>query len=330
MPTLPAEDGESQDSQASRQTLHELRVHQIELEMQNEELRRTQAQVETARERYFDLYDLAPVGYCTLSGNGLILQANLTATQLLGVVRTELVKQPLSRFILHDDQDIFYRLRTQLIATGEPQACELHMRRTGSAAFWARLEATTALDDTGAPALRIVLSDCSARKQAEAALADSYEALHSILETTLDGFWHVNAQGRLQDVNPAYCRQSGYSRAELLDMPISKLIAPERTLETTTYLASTQRLGHQQFESVHRRKDQSLWQVEVSSTYRDVTGGQYFMFLRDISKRKLAEEKLVLAASVFSHSHEGIMITAADSTIVNVNAAFTRITGYSH
>ncbi|MFZ3183076.1 MAG: PAS domain S-box protein, partial [Pseudomonas sp.] len=329
LPTPSLAGGESQGCEASWQTLHELHVHQIELEMQNEELRRTQAQVETARERYFDLYDLAPIGYCTLSSNGLILQANLTATQLLGVVRTELLKQPLTRFIVHDDQDVFYHLRTQLIATGEPQSCELQMRRAGGTVFWARLEGTTALDDTGAPALRIVLSDCSARKQAEVALQDSYEALHSILETTLDGFWHVSAQGRLLDVNPAYCQQSGYSRTELLGMPIGKLIAPERTLETTNYLASTLRLGHQQFESVHRRKDQSLWQVEVSGTYRDVAGGQYFMFLRDISKRKLAEEKLELAASVFSHSNEGIMITAADSTIINVNAAFTRITGYS-
>ena len=332
LPTAPLAGGESQNGEANRQTLHELHelhVHQIELEMQNEELRRTQAQVEIARERYFDLYDLAPIGYCTLSGNGLILQANLTATQLLGVMHTELIRQSLTRFIVHDDQDVFYHLRTQLIATGEPQSCELQMRRADGTVFWARLEGTTALDDTGAPALRIVLSDCSARKQAEAALQDSYEALHSILEITLDGFWHISALGRLLDVNPAYCQQSGYSRAELLGMPIGKLIAAERTLETTTYLASTLRLGHQQFESVHRRKDQSLWQVEVSSTYRDVAGGQYFMFLRDISKRKLVEEKLELAASVFSHSHEGIMITAADNTIINVNAAFTRITGYS-
>ncbi|MBX9753635.1 MAG: EAL domain-containing protein [Pseudomonadaceae bacterium] len=324
LPTSPV-----QGSEASWQTLHELRVHQIELEMQNEELRRTQAQVETARERYFDLYDLAPVGYCTVNSKGLILQANLTATQLLGVVRSELVKQPLTRFITHEDQDIFYHLRTQLIATGEPQSCELRMRKAGSAAFWAHLEATTALDDTGAPALRIVLSDCSARKQAEAALADSHAALHSILETTLDGFWHVDAQGCLLDVNPAYCQQSGYSRAELLGMPISTLIDPEHMQEATSRLANTLRLGHQQFESLHRRKDQSLWHVEVSSTYQNVAGGQYFMFLRDISKRKQAEEKLELAASVFSHSREGIMITAADSTILNVNAAFTRITGFS-
>ena len=94
--------------EAARRALHELRVHQIELEMQNEELRRTQEELEASRARYFDLYDLAPVGYFTLSEQGLILEANLTAAKLLGVARGALVKQPLSRFILPEDQDIHY------------------------------------------------------------------------------------------------------------------------------------------------------------------------------------------------------------------------------
>src|SRR4249920_3841213 len=84
--------------EAARRALHELRVHQIELEMQNEELRRIQEELEGSRARYFDLYDLAPVGYFTLNEQGLILEANLTAAKLLGVARSALVKQPLSRF----------------------------------------------------------------------------------------------------------------------------------------------------------------------------------------------------------------------------------------
>jgi PAS domain-containing protein len=105
-------------SPRSARALHELRVHQIELEMQNEELRRTQEELEASRERYFDLYDLAPVGYFTLSEQGLILEANLTAAKLLGVARSALVKQPLSRFILPEDQDIHYLHRKALLETG--------------------------------------------------------------------------------------------------------------------------------------------------------------------------------------------------------------------
>ena len=91
----------SRSPEATEQVLHELEVHQIELEMQNDELRRTQSELEAARARYFDLYDLAPVGYVTLSETGLILEANLTAAQMLGVDRRALVKQP--ELILADE-----------------------------------------------------------------------------------------------------------------------------------------------------------------------------------------------------------------------------------
>lgn len=97
-----------QSPEEIQRVLHELQVHQIELELQNEELRTAQARIEAGRDRYYDLYDLAPVGYCTLSGKGLILEANLTAATLLGISRSRLVKQPVSRFILKDDQDSYY------------------------------------------------------------------------------------------------------------------------------------------------------------------------------------------------------------------------------
>ena len=156
--------------ESARRALHELRVHQIELEMQNEEQRRTQEELEVSRARYFDLYDLAPVGYFTLSEQGLILEANLTAAKLLGVARSALVKQPLSRFILPEDQDIHYRHRKQLLATGAPQAWELRVLKKDSAPFWVRVEATTAQDPDGACVCRAVMSDITDSKRAEWAI----------------------------------------------------------------------------------------------------------------------------------------------------------------
>src|SRR5579872_1555829 len=129
--------------------LHDLRVHQIELEMQNEELRRTQEELEASRARYFDLYDLAPVGYFTLSEQGLILEANLTAARLLGLARGALVNQPLSRFVLREDQDIYYLHRKALLETGAPQAWELRMYKKYVAPCWVRVEATMAQDHDG-------------------------------------------------------------------------------------------------------------------------------------------------------------------------------------
>jgi len=147
--------------------LHELQVHQIELEMQNEELRRSEAELETARTRYFDLYDLAPVGYITVSEKGLIIEGNLTAAALLGVSRGELTKQPFTRFIAKDDQDIYYRHRKQLFETEETQACELRLLKSGGVPFWVRLHAVAARNDDGGTMCRVVLSDISDRKRME-------------------------------------------------------------------------------------------------------------------------------------------------------------------
>jgi PAS domain S-box-containing protein len=156
----------------ARHLLHDLQVHQIELEMQNEELRRAQGELEASRARYFDLFDLAPVGYLTISEKGLILEANLTAAGLLGVERLDLVKKPLTRFILPEDQDIYYRHRKQLFETGSPQVYDLRVLRADAAPFWARLETTEAQDADGAPVCRAVMSDVTERKQAEENLAE--------------------------------------------------------------------------------------------------------------------------------------------------------------
>ena len=151
----------------TRQLVHELRVHQIELELQNEELRRAQGELEASQARYFDLYDLAPVGYFTLADRGLILEANLTAATMLGVPRGALVNQPITRFILKDDQDLYYHLRKRVVETGQRQMCELRMAKTDGAPFWTLTEATLSEGAQGVPAIRAVMSDISERKRAE-------------------------------------------------------------------------------------------------------------------------------------------------------------------
>lgn len=152
----------------TRQTLHELRVHQIELEMQNKELRTAHMKIDSLRARYFDLFNLAPVGYFTLSEHGQILEANLTAATLLGVVRDTLVKQPMIRFIHKDDQDIYYLHSKKLFETGESQTCELRVERNGDAPLWVRLEATSVLGADGAAMWHVAMSDINGHKRIEA------------------------------------------------------------------------------------------------------------------------------------------------------------------
>ena len=151
----------------ANQLLHELQVHQIELEIQNEELRRTQLELNDTKERYYDLYDLAPIGYCTLSEQGQVLEANLTSATLLGVTRNTLVRQPFSHFILPEDKDIYYLHRKALLATGEQQDWDMRMLRGDGSSFWAQLQATLVQEGDAAPVFRVVLNDATTRKLAD-------------------------------------------------------------------------------------------------------------------------------------------------------------------
>ena len=112
-----------------RQLLHELRVHQIELQMQNDELRRAQGEIETALSQYTDLYDFAPVSYFTIDSKGLVLKMNLTGTALLGVERNRLTGKPFGYFVAKEDQDSFWLHRQAVIDSGMRQSTEINLKR---------------------------------------------------------------------------------------------------------------------------------------------------------------------------------------------------------
>ncbi len=156
-----------------RDQFHELRIHQIELAIQNEELHRAQVALEKAQSAYLALYDLAPVGYVALSEQGLLVDANPRATLLLGAPRKALLQQPLSRFIHPVDQDLFYLQRRQLFLTGKLQVGELRLVPEGAHAgvIWVRLEqALASHDGEHHNACHIIFSDITERKAGEAAL----------------------------------------------------------------------------------------------------------------------------------------------------------------
>jgi diguanylate cyclase (GGDEF)-like protein/PAS domain S-box-containing protein len=196
----------SLSSEETQHLLHELRVHQIELEMQNEELRRAQEELEAVRVRYFDLYDLAPVGYIVLSEKGLILDANLRAATLFGLPRVDLLKSTLTRLIVSEDQDNYCRHRNRLFKTREPQVFELRLVKKDGAPFWARVEATAAQAADGAPICHAVLSDISERKQAEQTIKNSWEYSESIVNTIREPLIVLSADFSIRSANRSFYR----------------------------------------------------------------------------------------------------------------------------
>jgi len=148
------------DPKTVRRLVYDLRVHQIELEIQNDELRGLQQELEVAKSRFKDLYDFAPAGYITVNDQGLIVEANRTAATLLNVEVETLVGQPFFRFILSVDQDIYYQHRAAISEIAEPQTCKIRLLRTDLPPFWARL-ATSPVGEAeqGQAMCRIMLSD---------------------------------------------------------------------------------------------------------------------------------------------------------------------------
>lgn len=164
------EEAPGQQIETMQQAVHDLQVQQLELEMQNEELRRTQLQLDNVRERYFDLYDLAPVGYCTVNEQGVILEANIAAATLFGMLRGELIGKHINQFVAEIDKDSFYLYCKQLFVIDEPQICDFHIIKSDGTPFWANLVTTSTQDEKGETVLRIALSDITERKNLEALL----------------------------------------------------------------------------------------------------------------------------------------------------------------
>jgi PAS domain S-box-containing protein len=152
----------------TQRLIQELRVHQIELEMQNEELRKTEFELTKTTDEYTDLYDHAPVGYLTLSENGIISNANLTLAKLTGTERARLINAPFDQFVGFDSQDNYYLYLNQLLDGKENQTAELKLKKRDGSEFYALLESSVIEEsESDVREFRVTVTDITERKQAE-------------------------------------------------------------------------------------------------------------------------------------------------------------------
>jgi PAS domain S-box-containing protein len=204
-------------TQDVEQIIHELQVHRIELEMQNDELRKAQVEIEESRARYVDLYDFSPVGYLTLNRASRILEANLTAARLLGTARRTLVGLIFTQFISPECRDLFIRFKSGVLEADGKRACELELCKSDGTRFWASLDGLAARDpEGGPPALKCAISDITARKLQDEKLRWEYSYRQAIDNSLLIGVAVWDLEGRQTYVNRAFCRMFGWSRDELV------------------------------------------------------------------------------------------------------------------
>ncbi|MFZ1954214.1 MAG: response regulator [Desulfobacterales bacterium] len=170
MQTTPADSEEiaGMSSKDMAKMVHELRVHQIELKMQNEELRRIQEDLEEARDRYSHLYDFAPVGYLTINAEGIVEGANLTFATMLGTKRSEVVGKPFSRYIQRDDQDVYYLHRQRILESGDFKSFRLRLVKNDGSDFFSNLECMIVRESDSDPKqIRVVVSDITEQNELE-------------------------------------------------------------------------------------------------------------------------------------------------------------------
>ena len=272
--------------------VHELQVHQIELEMLNDNLRSTHAELEKSWACYFDLYELAPVGYLTINASDNILNANLTATTLLDCPRKTLLNSSLTQFILAADQDQYYLHRKQLQATGRTEAIELRLSKHDSIALWVRVEMNQVIDADGAHLYRVVLIDISAQKAKDEYLRQAV----ALFENAREGIMLTDAATRIILINPALSRLTGYSATEMIGLKPKLLNSGRQDAAFFQALwAKINTCGYWQGEIWNRRRNGEIYpQILSISAVRNENQKitHYVGVYSDISELKDAVKRL--------------------------------------
>ncbi len=208
----------------ARSLIHELQVHQIELEMQNEELRRAQRELEESRNRFSDLYDFAPVGYFTFDKNGFIIEVNLTAANKLGVERSFLIKKPFSLFISPGSKDVFYLHLRHVFRTGVRQTCELKLVDKKGVQFDIQLESLSVQDGEGNSShCRAAISDITERKRTEEAIQNALAYAESIIDTIREPLVILDSHQRVKKVNTAFYKTFKIPIEDAMDRSVYEL-----------------------------------------------------------------------------------------------------------
>jgi diguanylate cyclase (GGDEF)-like protein/PAS domain S-box-containing protein len=218
---------------------HDLQVHQIELELQNEELRLAKDALEASHARYIDLYDLAPVGYCTVtSDKDIVVQANLTLASLLGVPRNALVNRPFSSHVMREDQDSWYLLRKQCLGSEETKSCELRIHDVQQTPFWALLSVRAVVGNDGTHNLHISLRDVSAFRLTRDKLVASEERYRTLAQDMPLYVVATLPDGTLTYLNDAFAGLVGVHAHDLVGRNYFEALSAQDKARAEALLAS--------------------------------------------------------------------------------------------
>jgi len=328
--------------QTPEELIHDLRVHQIELEMQAEELRGAKLALEESRDNYIDLYEFAPLGYLTLNDKALVTAANLTGATLLGIERSTLIRAPFSKFIAEKDSDQWHRYFVNVRKHDTKQICTLTLKRGDGSVFPARLEGVRISGSGGAITVRIAFSDITDIWQIEA-LRGSEERYRTIYDQSPIAIELFDSAGILVHANPACLNLFGIVDIQAIQN-FSLFADPNIDDEHKVKLHQKEPVHYQgpfDFEKVKTlnlyptSRNGIIWLdvliTPLGSGADSITG--FLVQIQDITERKRAEEDLRESKALVDTVVENVPLMiflkeAKDLRFVIFNRAGEELLGY--
>ncbi|MFH0968779.1 MAG: PAS domain S-box protein [Methanobacteriota archaeon] len=309
------------DQKTQIEIIHELQVHQIELEIQNEELKRAHLELELSRDRYQNLYDFAPIGYCTLTNTALIKEVNLSGATLLGVVRQKLIGARFRSFVSSKQHDIWDPFFLHLLGQDKKQICMLLLKKGDGTNFDARIEGARVKTDEGGFLVRIIIQDISDQKAAE----EEIRILAQIADNAPASITVHDFDGTYLYANEETFRLHGSSREEFFAMNLADIDGPEHKKEVDEHVQKLQESGVVEFEVYHTRKDGSSFPLLVHAKIVPWYGRPVILSIAtDLSEQKRGEKIRIESEERFRGLIRDIpdsILVLRNGTILYVNPA---------
>ncbi len=276
----------------------------VKLQKRYDKLQTDQYTIERSRDRYFGLYDTAPVGLIIINNKGLINEGNMAAASMLGVKQSSLISRPklFSKYIFKDDLEVYLNHHKQLFESSTPLICEVRIKGSDKCPTWIRLDSAVVYGECGEPAIHAVMIDITRRKTTEELLKKTQAQYHLLAENTSDMIWIYNMEKDIFEyVSLSFERLTGYRVDEIIHQGLSILMKPDSLMKyKATLKKMIVRLKQEQIEyytdiiKFSCKDGTTLWtEVNTKFLYNKITGHLDLVGVtRDITERKIAEDKL--------------------------------------
>ena len=315
----------------------ELEIHQIELEMQNEELRAAQVEIKAGLERYTELFDFAPAGYFTLTAEGTILLVNLTGATLLGSERAHLIGKRLNVLVAEGDRKIFTGFLDRVFTGSKSETCRVWLALEGQPVRIVRLDSKRAAEGD---CCRVVMLDITEHHRAEEKLHQSESELNRAQATAHVGNWRWEMRHDRVTWSPEMYRIFGV-QPETFEhslVGVNQLIHPDdlpRQAQAIEAFLQGQPFKNYEYRVIRPDKDIRVVEVISSEVKRDTSGRPILVLgtVQDITARKRAEAALqeseALYRAIYDQASDGIVLMSTAGELVALNEAFARMHGYT-